>query len=167
MKSSNHISKLESKIYDLSTLKDRVERLHASKKTVVFTNGCFDLIHKGHIDYLNRAADLGDFLILGLNSDASVQRLKGTHRPLQNQESRSYIMAALDCIDAVVIFDEDTPIELITTLKPNVLVKGGDYTEATVVGADLVKSYSGSVQLLPFLDGFSTSNIEKKIRGNS
>jgi D-beta-D-heptose 7-phosphate kinase/D-beta-D-heptose 1-phosphate adenosyltransferase len=132
-------------------------------KRVVFTNGCFDLLHAGHVKYLQKARSLGDLLILGLNSDASVRRLKGPKRPLIDQEERAHLLAALDCIDYVVIFDEDTPLELITALKPHILAKGGDYSLDGVVGRDFVESYGGRVELITFVDGKSTTNIIEKI----
>ncbi len=137
------------------------ERLRGRK--VVFTNGCFDLLHVGHVKYLQAARQLGDLLVLGLNSDDSIKRLKGPSRPLIGEEERAHILAALNCIDYVVVFDEDTPLELITTLKPDVLVKGGDYTPDGVVGRDLVESYGGRVELIRFVDGKSTTNIINKI----
>ena len=132
-------------------------------KNIVFTNGCFDLLHVGHVKYLQEARQLGDLLILGLNSDDSIRRLKGPNRPLIGEEERSHILAALNCIDYVVVFDEDTPLELISTLRPDVLVKGGNYTAEEVVGRDLVESYGGRVELIDFVDGKSTTNIINKI----
>ncbi len=132
-------------------------------KRVVFTNGCFDLLHAGHVKYLQAARQLGDMLVLGLNSDASVRRLKGAKRPLIGEEERAHILSALDCIDHVCLFDEDTPLELITALKPQILVKGGDYTPEGVVGKELVESWGGHVELIPFVDGKSTTNIIEKV----
>jgi D-beta-D-heptose 7-phosphate kinase/D-beta-D-heptose 1-phosphate adenosyltransferase len=132
-------------------------------KSIVFTNGCFDLLHVGHVKYLQAARQLGDLLVLGLNSDDSIRRLKGSGRPLIGQDERAHILAALNCIDYVVIFDEDTPLELITQLRPDILVKGGDYTAEGVVGRDLVESYGGRVELINFIDGKSTTNIINKI----
>lgn len=132
-------------------------------KRVVFTNGCFDLLHVGHVKYLQKARSFGDLLVLGLNSDASVRRLKGEKRPLIGEEERAHLLAALDCVDYVVIFDEDTPLQLIEAVRPQVLVKGGDYTPEGVVGRDLVESYGGRVELVEFVDGKSTSNIIEKI----
>jgi D-beta-D-heptose 7-phosphate kinase/D-beta-D-heptose 1-phosphate adenosyltransferase len=132
-------------------------------KKTVFTNGCFDLLHVGHVKYLQAARQLGDLLILGLNSDDSIRRLKGPSRPLIGQDERAHILAALDCIDYVVVFDEDTPLELITVLRPDILVKGGDYTPEGVVGRELVESYGGRVELINFVDGKSTTNIINKI----
>jgi D-beta-D-heptose 7-phosphate kinase/D-beta-D-heptose 1-phosphate adenosyltransferase len=133
-------------------------------KRVVFTNGCFDLLHVGHVKYLQKARSFGDLLVLGLNSDASVRRLKGEKRPLIGEEERAHLLAALDCVDYVVIFDEDTPLQLIEAVRPLVLVKGGDYTPEGVVGKDVVESYGGRVELVEFVDGKSTTNIIEKIR---
>ena len=133
-------------------------------KKIVFTNGCFDLLHLGHIDYLSKAKDLGDILIVGINSDASVRRIKGEHRPIQDEVSRVKIMASLLFVDAVIIFDEDTPLELIKTIQPDVLVKGADYNPKDIVGYDVVTANNGTVETLEFLEGFSTSAIEKRIR---
>jgi D-beta-D-heptose 7-phosphate kinase/D-beta-D-heptose 1-phosphate adenosyltransferase len=132
-------------------------------KRIVFTNGCFDLLHAGHVKYLQKARSFGDLLVLGLNSDASVRRLKGPKRPLIDQDERAHLLAALNCIDFVIVFDEDTPLELITALKPHILVKGGDYELDGVVGRDLVESYGGRVELVTFVDGKSTSNIIERI----
>ncbi len=136
------------------------ERLRG--KTIVFTNGCFDLLHVGHVKYLQAAKQLGDLLVLGLNSDASIQRLKGPNRPLIGEEERAHILAALDCIDYVIVFDEDTPLEVITALRPDILVKGGDYTPEGVVGKELVESYGGRVELINFVDGKSTTGIVER-----
>ena len=135
-------------------------------RKVVFTNGCFDLLHVGHVRYLQRARQLGDLLVLGLNSDASIRRLKGPQRPLIGEEERAHILAALDCIDFVTIFDEDTPLELLELLRPDILVKGGDYIPERVVGRELVESYGGRVELIPFVDGKSTTGIIEKILEN-
>lgn len=133
-------------------------------KTLCFTNGCFDLIHPGHVQYLADARALGDFLVVGLNSDASVARLKGSSRPLQDEGARAAILLGLRSVDAVVRFDEDTPLELIRALQPGVLVKGGDYTPETVVGRDLVEGRGGRLVLIPFLPGHSTPKIEARIK---
>ncbi|MBI5656963.1 MAG: D-glycero-beta-D-manno-heptose 1-phosphate adenylyltransferase, partial [Geobacter sp.] len=130
---------------------------------IVFTNGCFDLLHAGHVTYLQAARSFGDLLILGLNSDASIRRLKGEKRPLIGEIERAHLMAALDCVDYVVIFDEDTPLKLIEAIRPDVLVKGGDYTRGGVVGHELVESYGGRVELVQFVDGRSTSGIIDQI----
>lgn len=131
---------------------------------VVFTNGVFDLLHPGHIDVLLGARRRGDHLVVGLNSDASVRRLKGPQRPLRSEAERAYVLAALAMVDAVVLFAEDTPLQLVTTLRPDVLVKGGDYTEATVVGAPEVRAWGGEVAIIPLTPGQSTTSIIQKLR---
>lgn len=153
------------KVFSPDALVQQLASIRDQGKKVVFTNGCFDLLHRGHVTYLSEAASLGDFLIVGVNSDDSVQRLKGDNRPLQDEKSRAEILAALECVSAVVLFNEDTPLELISRLKPDVLVKGGDYTVDTVVGAQEVIDSGGEVKLLSFLPGYSTSSIEEKIKG--
>lgn len=151
------------KIHGRERLAQIVAAAQSRGKTVVFTNGCFDLLHIGHVKYLQQARRLGDYLVLGLNSDASIRRLKGEKRPLIGETERAHILAALDCIDYVVIFDEDTPLELIKALRPQILVKGGDYTPETVVGRTEVESWGGRVELISFVDGHSTSNMIDKI----
>ncbi len=136
-------------------------------KTIVFTNGCFDILHPGHTDYLGKAKKLGDLLVVGVNSDASVQRLKGNNRPIQRAEARSLVLAALSAVDYVIEFNEDTPLNLIKSILPNILTKGGDYTEETIVGSTEVKNSGGSVVVIPFLEGYSTSKIEQKIKESS
>ncbi|MBK8612681.1 MAG: D-glycero-beta-D-manno-heptose 1-phosphate adenylyltransferase [Flavobacteriales bacterium] len=132
---------------------------------IVFTNGCFDILHRGHVEYLQEAAALGDRLVVGVNSDASVRRLgKGEDRPLNDQDSRAKVLAALRCVDAVVIFEEDTPLELITALQPDVVAKGGDWKPEQIVGADLVKARGGEVRSLKLVDGFSTTALVERIR---
>jgi D-beta-D-heptose 7-phosphate kinase/D-beta-D-heptose 1-phosphate adenosyltransferase len=133
---------------------------------VVFTNGVFDLLHPGHIDVLLGARRLGDALVVGLNSDASVKRLKGPTRPVRSTAERCYVLAALEAVDAVVVFDEDTPFELIQALKPDVLVKGGDYTESSIVGAKEVRAWGGEVVVVPLTPGHSTTSTIEKLRGD-
>jgi D-beta-D-heptose 7-phosphate kinase/D-beta-D-heptose 1-phosphate adenosyltransferase len=128
-------------------------------KRLVFTNGCFDIIHRGHVEVLSRARELGDRLIVGLNSDDSVRRLKGPHRPLQPEIDRAACLAGLECVDAVVIFDEDTPAELIEELQPDVLVKGGDYKPEDVVGRDTVEARGGKLVIIQYIEGFSTTEL--------
>ena len=128
-----------------------------------FTNGCFDLLHPGHVRYLEDARALGDFLVVGLNSDTSVARLKGVGRPLQDEAARASVLLGLRSVDAVVRFDEDTPLELIKALQPDILAKGGDYTPDTVVGRDVVEARGGRVAIIPFLPGHSTSTIVERI----
>ncbi len=130
---------------------------------VVFTNGCFDILHFGHVAYLQEAASLGDRLIVGLNSDASVKRLKGENRPINSQSERKAVLEALSCVSEVLIFDEDTPLELIKSVKPDVLVKGGDWLPEQIVGSDFVLSRGGEVRSLKFVDGFSSSGVIDKI----
>ena len=163
---ATHFETLEKNIYSLAELKTICAKLREEKKTIVFTNGCFDLIHLGHIDYLSKAADLGDFLIIGLNSDLSVQNIKGSTRPIQNQKSRQVQLAAFSFVDAVVLFEEETPYNLINEIKPDILVKGGDYKADEVVGAEIVTRNGGEVVILQFVEGYSTSLIEKKIIDN-
>lgn len=131
-------------------------------KTVVFTNGCFDVLHAGHVTYLTAARQLGDVLVVGLNSDESVRRLKGPQRPVNGVEDRSVVLEALRCVDAVVVFEDDTPLTLITALLPDVLVKGGDYTRETIVGAEVVEASGGRIQTIPLLPGRSTTAILAK-----
>jgi len=132
-------------------------------KRVVFTNGCFDLLHPGHITYLQDAKALGDVLIIGLNDDASIRRLKGDARPINTLQDRAMMLAALKPVDAVVVFSEDTPFNLISALLPDVLVKGGDYAPDNIVGADVVQAAGGHVTVIPFLDGYSSTRLIQKI----
>lgn len=139
-------------------------RHHHPGDWVVFTNGCFDLLHRGHVTYLCQAHDMGRLLVVGLNSDASVRRLKGPERPLVDEQSRALLLASLQCVDYVTIFDEDTPYELIKAVLPDVLVKGGDYTPDNIVGADIVRSHGGQVCTIPLIKGFSTTCLAEKLR---
>lgn len=132
-------------------------------KKIVFTNGCFDLVHQGHISYLSRSRDLGDLLVIGLNSDASVRRLKGPSRPIMDQDSRALLLAAFEFVDFVTFFDQDTPLELIQMVQPDLLVKGGDYNPDLIVGADFVRQQGGDVVVLPFVEGFSTTQIVNRL----
>lgn len=138
-------------------------RWRHNQQTIAFTNGCFDLLHFGHVDYLTKSAMLADRLVIGLNSDASVRRIKGNHRPIQDEKSRSRVISALGCVDAVVLFDDDTPDQLIRMISPDVLVKGGDYTLESIVGASYVMSQGGRVGIIPLAPGYSTTAIEKRI----
>jgi len=151
------------KILDRERMALRAAEWRAGGETIVFTNGCFDLLHVGHITLLEDCKRFGSKLILGLNADASVCRLKGPTRPIVGERERAKVMAALAAVDAVVLFEEDTPLELIRALKPNVLVKGGDYTIETVIGHQDVFAYGGRVEIVPTVEGFSTSNIVKKL----
>lgn len=159
---------INSKVYaDAQEAKPDIDKWKAFNDKVVFTNGCFDILHLGHIDYLAKAADLGDRLVIGLNSDASVALLKGENRPIIDQKTRALKLASLVFVDAVVLFTEDTPLDAITTLQPNVLVKGGDYTVDAIVGAKEVTEKGGDVVVIPFLEGHSTTAIVKKIQGSN
>jgi rfaE bifunctional protein nucleotidyltransferase chain/domain len=154
---------ISQKIYDRSGLLHQVNRWRLLGKTIAFTNGCFDVLHVGHIASLSDAAREADFLIVGLNSDASAKRLKGPGRPVNDQQSRATVIAALLMVDAVTFFDEDTPLELINAIRPDVLVKGGDYTLDQIVGAKEVLSWGGRVVINPIVPGFSTTGILEKI----
>lgn len=140
-------------------------RTKLGSRTLVFTNGVFDLIHPGHVDVLLGARREGDALVVGLNSDASVRRIKGPGRPVRTENERSIVLAALGMVDAVVLFDQDTPLELIEALRPDVLAKGGDYTEATIIGAQSVTARGGRVVVIPLTPGQSTTGIVEKLRG--
>ncbi len=152
------------KIKSLSEATVQVKAWKNAGQKVVFTNGCFDLLHLGHVDYLENAKNLGDKLVVGLNTDNSVSRFKGPERPLQDQNSRARVMAALQFVDLVIFFDEDTPLHLISELVPNVLVKGSDYLAENIVGADVVKKNGGVVKTIDFVPGYSTTRIVEKIK---
>jgi rfaE bifunctional protein nucleotidyltransferase chain/domain len=158
------LRQIRNKFLPLPDLLPRIAEWRAAGQKIVFTNGCFDILHPGHIDYLAKARGLGDKLVIGLNSDASVQRLKGPHRPIQNEEARAMLLGALEFVDAIVLFTEDTPAKLIAKVQPDTLVKGADYTVDQIAGAKTVMHNGGSVVLLPYLKGFSTSGIERRIR---
>lgn len=151
------------KIYSLDGLLKQIDQWR-SKNTIVFTNGCFDILHLGHIDYLQKAAQLGTKFIVGLNSDNSIQSIKGVHRPIQDEHSRMSIIAALSCVDAVVLFNEETPLKLINLIKPHILVKGADYSIDQIVGAEEVIKNGGKVKRIDFLEGYSTTKIIDKIK---
>ncbi|HBX52149.1 MAG: D-beta-D-heptose 1-phosphate adenosyltransferase [Bacteroidetes bacterium RIFOXYA12_FULL_35_11] len=154
---------LQKKIFTKENLNPLLAFWKFKCKKIVFTNGCFDILHRGHIEYLAKASDLGQVLIIGLNSDASVKRLKGENRPIQDEYSRALQLASLLFVDAVVIFEEDTPYKLIQQVEPDILVKGGDYRPESIVGYDLVTAKGGKVETINFVDGYSTSSILKKI----
>lgn len=156
-------STIESKIQSSEQLVQTLAMWRAAGDKIVFTNGCFDLLHFGHLHYLADARDLGDRLVVGLNSAASVRRLKGPTRPINDELTRTHLLAALQVVDAVVVFEEDTPMQLIELVQPDVLVKGGDWKPEQIVGSGLVLSRGGEVLSLPFVDGYSTTNIEQKI----
>ncbi len=150
---------IKSKILTKEALLPFLHVLKLKSKKIVFSNGCFDILHRGHVEYLAKAASHGNALIIGLNSDESVKRLKGPNRPVQDQNSRALVMASLHFVDYVVLFDEDTPYELIDFIKPHVLVKGSDYKEDEIVGADIVKKNKGKVITIDLVEGYSTSSI--------
>lgn len=152
-----------SKLLNLSEAQQQLAKEKANGKCIVFTNGCFDILHAGHTTYLADAKACGDILVLGLNSDVSIKAIKGEKRPIVAETYRAQTLAALESIDYIILFDEETPIHLIETLKPDIYVKGGDYTEETLPETPIVKSYGGTVKLLPFVEGLSTSTIINKI----
>ncbi|MGQ1787922.1 D-glycero-beta-D-manno-heptose 1-phosphate adenylyltransferase [Saccharicrinis sp. GN24d3] len=153
----------KSKIVDAGKAAEIVRQWQLDSEKVVFTNGCFDIVHRGHVEYLAKAAEKGNRLLLGLNTDSSVSRIKGPARPIVDQESRAIVLAAFEFIDLIVFFDEDTPYELIKTVQPDVLVKGADYKVEDIVGYDIVSGRGGSVETITFVDGFSTTDIIDKI----
>lgn len=163
------MSKLEAiknKILNSGNLENYLSVCRFKSKRIVFTNGVFDLLHLGHIDYLSKAKDLGDILIIGVNTDESAKRLgKGNNRPITDEISRSTIIASLAFVDAVVLFNEDTPYELIKTIQPDILVKGADYKPDEIVGYDVVTAKGGKIETIEFLSGYSTTSIENKIKG--
>jgi rfaE bifunctional protein nucleotidyltransferase chain/domain len=152
------------KIKNLSSAKKEIDRLKNQGKKIVFTNGCFDILHSGHARYLYAARDLGDYLIVGVNSDRSVREIKEEGRPIIPEIERAEMLAALGCVDSVVIFDEDTPYNIIKHLMPEILVKGGDWEKDDIVGSDLVEGSGGVVKRIPYVSGYSTTEIIEKIR---
>ena len=149
-----------SKIVSYNHIADIIKREKSFNKKIVFTNGCFDIIHRGHVTYLKHAKELGDILVLGLNSDDSVRRLKGPARPVNNEQDRAVVLEALECVDYIVFFEEDTPLNLIKNIMPDILVKGGDYKEEDVVG----KEYAGRVKIIDFVQGYSTTSTINKLK---
>lgn len=158
------ISSLPAKIFTAETLQAQLKRWRLQSKKIVFTNGVFDILHEGHIASLSEAASYGNVLIVGINADASVKRLKGDSRPVNNEHSRALLMASLLLTDGVIIFEEDTPLNLITSIMPDVLVKGGDYTLEQIVGAKEVMANGGEVKIVPILEGFSTTGIIERMK---
>jgi rfaE bifunctional protein nucleotidyltransferase chain/domain len=156
---------LKNKIVTKEQALEKIKSLRGEgEKKIVFTNGCFDILHPGHVDYLSQARDLGDFMVLGLNTDASVKRLnKAPNRPINSELTRAMVLAGLTSIDLIVLFDEETPYELIHFLQPDVLVKGDDYRVENIVGYDIVKARGGKVVTIPFLEGYSTTALIQKI----
>lgn len=162
-----HESAIEKRVTDLSRLARRLAIFRQQERRIVFTNGCFDILHRGHITYLNRAKALGDFLIVGVNSDESTRRLKGPGRPINSVEDRVQVLAAMSCVDQLVVFDEDTPSELIRLIRPDIYVKGGDYTHETLPEAELVETLGGTVRILPYVEARSTTSIIERIRATA
>ena len=157
-------NQLKEKVVSQDQALKELKAWREKNQKIVFTNGCFDIIHPGHIDYLSQARDLGDILVLGLNTDQSVRRLnKGSNRPINDERTRAYVLAGLASVDLIVFFDEQTPYNLIKLLQPNVLVKGKDYEVEKIIGFDILKENGGEVITIPFLDGYSTSSLIKKI----
>ena len=157
-------NQLKEKVVSQDQALKELKAWREKNKKIVFTNGCFDIIHPGHIDYLSQARDLGDILVLGLNTDQSVRLLnKGSNRPINDERTRAYVLAGLASVDLIVFFDEETPYNLIKLLQPNVLVKGKDYEVEKIIGFDILKENGGEVITIPFLEGYSTSSLIKKI----
>jgi rfaE bifunctional protein nucleotidyltransferase chain/domain len=159
----NKLEFLSSKILDREQLRRACVVWSFKEMKVVFTNGCFDILHRGHIEYLAKAAELGDVLVVGVNSDQSVHKIKGEYRPINDEHSRSIILASLEFVTAVVIFDEETPYELIKSIHPDILVKGKDYKIEEIVGHDIVLANGGKVETIDLTPGYSTTGIEQKI----
>lgn len=160
----NNLKEIENKILDEERLSLWLDDCRKNNKSIVFSNGCFDIIHRGHIEYLAKASDLGDKFIIGLNTDASIKRLKGPSRPVNNQDARAIVLAALQFVDAVVLFDEDTPYNLIKAVQPDVLVKGNDYKPEDIVGYDIVTAKGGVVTTVELVEGYSTTNTIAKMK---
>ncbi len=165
MAGNKHWQSIQNKIQSFSQIEATSKNWRANGEKIIFTNGCFDMLHYGHLHYLTAARALGDRLIVGVNSKESVARLKGAHRPINDDLTRYHLLASLACVDAVVEFIGNTPYSLIEQVLPDVLVKGGDYEVEDIVGADLVLENGGEVRVLDFVEGYSTTGIEKKIRG--
>lgn len=160
----NHLEKIQNKILNKDNLEEWVAECRAKGSKIVFSNGCFDILHRGHVEYLAKAADFGDEMLIGLNTDASVKRLKGPSRPINDEYARAIVLAGLEFISAVVLFDEDTPYNLIKAVQPDVLVKGSDYKPEDIVGYDIVTAKGGRVETIDFVDGYSTTRTIEKSR---
>ena len=159
-----HLEKIYDKILDEKSLEEMLKLWRKEGKTIVFSNGCFDILHRGHVEYLSKAADLGDVLIIGLNTDSSVKRIKGPSRPVNDEKARAVVLAALEFIDAIMFFDEDTPYNLIKRVQPDVLVKGKDYKAEDIVGYDIVINKGGKVETIELVEGFSTTKTINKMK---
>lgn len=162
----SHLDRLNNKIYTIDSIQSVIRVWRFKEEKIVFSNGCFDILHRGHVEYLSKAADLGQHLIIGLNSDASVRNLKGDLRPLQDEQSRLILLSALQFVDAVILFDEPTPYNLIKAIVPNYLVKGKDYKAEEVVGYDIVTQHGGAVKTIDLVPGYSTTTIIEKALGH-
>ena len=161
---SKKVNKLKAKIFNIKDLSEILNKWRLNGDKIVFTNGCFDLIHLGHLEILARSADLGNKLIVGINSDMSIKKIKGNSRPIIEEDSRAKQLAAIEFIDAVILFNEDTPYDLINILKPDVLTKGGDYKKNDIVGNQLINKEQGEVVIIPLTQGYSTTSILEKIK---
>ena len=161
---SKKLNKLKAKIFNIKDLSQIIKKWRLNGDKIIFTNGCFDLIHLGHLEILARSADLGDKLIVGINSDMSIKKIKGNSRPIIEEDSRAKQLAAIEFIDAVILFNEDTPYNLIKVIKPDVLTKGGDYKKNDVVGNELINKEQGNVVIIPLTQGYSTTSILEKIK---
>lgn len=159
-----HLEKIYDKILDDKSLDKKLNLWREEGKSIVFSNGCFDILHRGHVEYLSKAADLGDILIIGLNTDDSVRRLKGPSRPVNDEKARAVVLAALEFVDAIMFFEEDTPYNLIKRVQPDVLVKGKDYKAEDIVGYDIVTAKGGKVETIELVEGFSTTKTIEKMR---
>ena len=155
---------IQSKIIDINNVEPLLTYWNLKNQKIVFTNGCFDILHRGHVEYLAQAANHGDVLVVGLNADNSVRRIKGDSRPVQDEYARAILLASLSFVSAVIMFDEDTPYELIKKIQPDVLVKGSDYKVEDIVGYDIVKAKGGEVVTINFIDGYSTTSIIEKLK---
>ena len=160
----SHLTNIKSKLFSIEELEDKIGTWRENGDKIIFTNGCFDIVHKGHIEVLAKTADLGNKLIIGLNSDNSIKKNKGSTRPIVDEKARAFLLASLCFVDAIILFSEETPINLIKILKPDVLAKGGDYKIETIIGHKEVQDYNGEVTLVPFIDGYSTTSIIEKIK---
>lgn len=160
----NHLEKIQNKILNKDNLAEWVAECRAKGSKIVFSNGCFDILHRGHVEYLAKAADFGDEMLIGLNTDASVKRLKGPSRPINDEYARAIVLAGLEFVSAVVLFDEDTPYNLIKAVQPDVLVKGSDYKPEDIVGYDIVTAKGGRVETIDFVEGYSTTRTIEKSR---
>ena len=157
---------VQSKIFTLETIRHNLAAWKFQQKKIVFTNGCFDILHLGHIDYLSKAADLGNILVVGLNSDISIRKIKGSGRPIIDEISRKQVLASLQFVDAVILFDEETPYNLIKFIQPDILVKGSDYKAEDIIGYDILKAKNGEIVTIDLVPGYSTTLVEQKLKSS-